>query len=254
MSIMTKLSDKQIEKYSRQIIIDSFGISGQKKIIGTKVLIIGCGGLGTSAAQYLSMAGIGKLGLVDDDCITLSNLNRQTLFTEDDIGKKKVEVLEKKIKNINPESSIFKLKTRLKRSNIKKTFSDYHYILDCSDNFHTRFLINEFCHKMKRVLVTAALQNFDLQAAIFKSWEGINPCYECFFSSDNKYPQDSCDQMGIVATVAGIGGALQGQLLINNVLNKQTNFSQIILFSGSKIRMRKIGFNKNQSCKICKSS
>ncbi len=98
MSIMTKLSDKQIEKYSRQIIIDSFGISGQKKIIGTKVLIIGCGGLGTSAAQYLSMAGIGNLGLVDDDCITLSNLNRQTLFTEDDIGKKKVEVLEKKNK------------------------------------------------------------------------------------------------------------------------------------------------------------
>ena len=107
---------------------------------------------------------------------------------------------------------------------------------------------------MKKILVTAALQNFDLQAAIFKSWEGINPCYECFFSSHNKYPQDSCDQMGIVATVAGIGGALQGQLLINNVLNKNANFSQIILFSCSKIRMRKIGFNKNRSCKICKSS
>jgi adenylyltransferase/sulfurtransferase len=181
-------------------------------------------------------------------------LNRQTLFTEDDIGKKKVEVLEKKIKNINPESSIFTLKTRLILSNIKKTFSDYHYILDCSDNFHTRFLINEFCHKMKKILVTAALQNFDLQAAIFKSWEGINPCYECFFSSDNKYPQDSCDQMGIVATVAGIGGALQGQLLINNVLNKHANFSQIILFSCSNIRMRKIGLNKNRNCKICKSS
>ena len=99
---MTKLSDKQIEKYSRQIIIDSFGISGQKKIFGTKVLIIGCGGLGTSAAQYLSMAGIGHLGLVDDDYITLSNLNRQTLFTENDIGKKRFTNREKKARNAIP--------------------------------------------------------------------------------------------------------------------------------------------------------
>ena len=249
---MSKLSNKQIEKYSRQIIIDAFGISGQRKIINTKVLIIGCGGLGTSAAQYLSMAGIKYLGLVDDDSVSLSNLNRQTLFTESDIGKKKVEILEKRIKEINPEASIYKLKTKLKRSNIKKTFSNYEYILDCSDNFQTRFLINEFCHKMKKILVTAALQNFDLQAAIFKSWEGTNPCYECFFSSNNKYTQESCDQMGIVATVAGIGGALQGQLLINNVLKKNTNFSQIILLSCSEIRMRKILFNKNQICKICK--
>ncbi len=248
---MSKLSNKQIEKYSRQIIIDSFGMSGQKKIINTRVLIIGCGGLGTSAAQYLSMAGVGHLGLVDDDSISLSNLNRQTLFTEDNIGEKKVEILEKKIKDINPESSIYILKTKLKRTNIEKTFSDYEYILDCSDNFQTRFLINEFCHKMKKILITAALQNFDLQAAIFRSWEGINPCYECFFPSRNKYPQDSCDQMGIVATVAGIGGAIQGQLLINNVLNKNTNFSQIILFSCGQMIMRKISFKKNQNCKIC---
>jgi len=249
---MSKLSNKQIEKYSRQIIIDSFGISGQKKIIGTKVLIIGCGGLGTSAAQYLSMAGVKYLGLVDDDIISLSNLNRQTLFTENDIGKKKVKKKKKRIKDINPDSSIHKLKTKLKRTNIEQTFYDYEYILDCSDNFKTRFLINEFCYKMKKILVTASLQNFDLQAAILKSWEGTNPCYECFFPSKNKYSQDSCDQMGIVATVAGIGGALQGQLLINNVLKKNKDFSQIILLSCGEIRMRKIVFNKNQNCKICK--
>ena len=249
---MSKLSNKQIEKYSRQIIIDSFGISGQKKILGTKVLIVGCGGLGTSAAQYLSMAGVKYLGLVDDDSISLSNLNRQTLFTESDIGRKKVEILEKRLKDISPDSSIHKLKIKLNRSNIEEIFSDYEYILDCSDNFKTRFLINEFCFKMKKILVTASLQNFDLQAAILKSWEETNPCYECFFPSKNKYSQDSCDQMGIVATVAGIGGALQGQLLINNVLNKNKNFSQIILLSCSEIRMRKIVFHKNENCKICK--
>ena len=101
--------------------------------------------------------------------------------------KKKVEILEKRLKDINPDSSIHKLKIKLKRSNIEKTFSDYEYILDCSDNFKTRFLINEFCYKMKKILVTASLQNFDLQAAILKSWEGTNPCYECFFPSNKKY-------------------------------------------------------------------
>ena len=112
---MSKLSNKQIEKYSRQIIIDSIGISGQKKIIDTKVLIIGCGGLGTSVAQYLSMAGIGGIGLVDDDTINLSNLNRQTLFIEEDIDKAKVDILFKKIKEINPEVSINKYKTKIKK-------------------------------------------------------------------------------------------------------------------------------------------
>ena len=107
---------------------------------------------------------------------------------------------------------------------------------------------------MKKILVTASLQNFDLQAAILKSWEGTNPCYECFFPSNNKYSQDSCDQMGIVATVAGIGGALQGQLLINNVLNKNKNFSQIILLSCSEIRMRKIVFIRMRIAKSVNNS
>ncbi len=249
---MSKLSNKQIEKYSRQIIIDSIGISGQKKIIDAKVLIIGCGGLGTSVAQYLSMAGIGVIGLVDDDTINLSNLNRQTLFIEEDIDKAKVDILFKKIKEINPEVSINKYKTKIKKNNIKKIFFDYQYILDCTDNFQTRFLINKFCHEMKKILVTAALQNFDLQAAIFKSWHGKNPCYECFFTNSADYPEESCDQMGILATVAGLGGTIQGQLLINDVLKKKVNFSEIILLSCNEFRMRKIKFKKNPKCKICK--
>lgn len=253
---MNKLNNKQLEKYSRQIIIDSIGIKGQKKILESKVLIIGCGGLGTSAAQYLSMSGVGTIGLVDYDTISLSNLNRQTLFREKEIGLKKVAVLQSKIKEINRDIKVRKFDTELKLSNIKKIFGEYLYVLDCTDNFKARFLINKFSYKMKKILVTAALQNFDLQASILKSWvrNKNNPCYECFLSSDQDYSDDSCDEMGIMSTVAGIGGALQANLLINDIINKNGNFSQIILLNCREMRMRKINFYKNSKCKVCSNS
>ena len=251
---MKKLSDKQFEKYSRQIIIESIGVSGQEKIINSGVLIVGCGGLGTSAAQYLSMAGIGKLGLVDDDKIRLSNLNRQTLFTEKNIGMKKVHVLHKKIQEINSELNIFPFDHKLNQNNVKRIFNGFNYILDCSDNFNTRFLVNKYCHKMKKILVTAALQNFDLQAAILNSWDNNNPCYECLISSLDGYQEESCDEMGIVAPVAGIAGAIQANLLINDLLGKEMNYSKIILLSCNDLRMRKIKLNKNPECLICRKT
>ncbi len=252
---MNKIDNTILEKYSRQIIIDSIGIKGQEKIFNTKVLIVGCGGLGTSAAQYLSMTGVGKVGLVDDDIIALSNLNRQTLFTEEEMGKKKVFVLSKKIKKINSRASIKSFDVRLNNDNINKIATSYDYILDCTDNFKTRFLINKFCHNYKKILITAALQNFDLQSTILKSWyKKENPCYECFFPNTQNYDQDSCDEMGILAPVAGLGGLFQANLLINNVLKKEINYNQLILFSCSEFRMRKITFKKNIDCKICSSN
>ncbi len=253
---MNKLNNEIIERFSRQILIDSIGINGQKKIIGAKALIIGCGGLGTSAAQYLSMTGVGHIGLVDDDTISLSNLNRQTLFTEKEIGKKKVNVLLDKLKKINSKAEIKKFNVRVNNTNIKQLANKYDYILDCSDNFTTRFLVNKFCHINKKILVTAALQNFDVQATILKSWyKNDNPCYECFFPNSTDYPQDSCDEMGILASVAGLGGIFQANLLINDILcKKKITYNKLILFSCSEFRMRKIKFRKNLKCKICKNN
>ena len=252
---MNKIDNTTLEKYSRQIIIDSIGIKGQEKIFNTKVLIVGCGGLGTSAAQYLSMTGVGKIGLVDDDIIALSNLNRQTLFTEEEIGEKKVVVLSEKIKQINSKASIKGFDVRLNINNINKIATRYDYILDCTDNFETRFIINKFCHIYKKILITAALQNFDLQSTILKSWhKKENPCYECFFPDTQSYHQESCDEMGILAPVAGLGGVFQANLLINNVLKEKVNYNELILFSCSEFRMRKITFKKNIDCKICGDS
>ena len=148
---MKFLSDKHLEKYSRQIIIDKIGLDGQKKILDSSICIIGCGGLGTSASQYLAMSGIGKLMLVDDDRITLSNLNRQTLFTEKDIGKLKTVVLSENLQKINPLARIEVTNKKVSSRNISNIISDYGIILDCTDNFKSRYIINKYSVKQKKV-------------------------------------------------------------------------------------------------------
>ena len=171
---MSKLTDKQTEKYSRQIIIEKIGISGQKKILNSSICIVGCGGLGSSAAQYLSMTGVGNIMLIDNDLINFSNLNRQTLFFEKDIGKYKVDTLKKNLQEINPEAKIKISKKKINKKNIDNYLSAYKIILDCTDNFQSRYIINEYCFKKKKILVSAALQNFDLQASVFSSWKKDN--------------------------------------------------------------------------------
>ena len=156
------LSDKDLERFSRQIIIDKIGFEGQKKLNNSSILIVGCGGLGTSASQYLAMSGIGKITLLDDDIINLSNLNRQTLFQEKDIGKFKVKVLASRLKKINQNITIKTFCERLEKSTNHINLS-YDVILDCSDNFETRYLINKICFNQKKKLISAALQNFDIQ-------------------------------------------------------------------------------------------
>jgi len=147
---MPKLTEKQTEKYSRQIIIEKIGMSGQKKIFNSSICIVGCGGLGSSAAQYLSMTGVGNIMLIDHDLINLSNLNRQTLFFEKDIDKYKVDTLQKNLKEINPEAKIEISKIKINKKNIDNYLSAYRIILDCTDNFQSRYLINEYCFKKKK--------------------------------------------------------------------------------------------------------
>merc|ERR1711977_380205 len=139
-----------LERYSRQIIMENVGIEGQEKIMNTSISIIGCGGLGTTAAQYLTMSGIGSILLVDDDSVCLSNLNRQTLFSESDLGKNKAEVLKKNLKKINSESKLISLPKKINKRNISKFLEKYRIILDCSDNFENRYLVNQYAFQKKK--------------------------------------------------------------------------------------------------------
>ena len=241
-----------LEKYSRQIIMEQVGVEGQKKINNSSICIIGCGGLGTSAAQYLSMSGVGKLIFIDHDSIVLSNLNRQTLFTEKDIGENKCKVLTKKIKNINKSITVNYYQKKINENNIDQYIENCSIVLDCTDNFESRLIINRFCHKKKKILVSAALQNFDIQAFIFSSWSGKkNPCYKCIFPNLTTTENLGCDEMGIIASVAGLGGIIQANLALNYILNLNNNFKQLILLDSVKLDIKKIKIEKNKNCEVC---
>ena len=241
-----------LEKYSRQIIMEQVGVEGQKKINNSSICVIGCGGLGTSAAQYLSMSGIGKLVFIDHDTIVLSNLNRQTLFTEKDIGESKCEVLTKKIKNINKSITVNYYQKKINEINIDQYIENCSIVLDCTDNFESRLIINKFCHNKKKILVSAALQNFDIQAFIFSSWSSKkNPCYKCIFPNLTTNENLSCDEMGIIASVAGLGGIIQANMALNYILKLHNNFRELILLDSVKLDIKKIKIEKNKNCEVC---
>ena len=177
----SQLNKKIIERFSRQIVLKDIGILGQKKILSSKVLIVGVGGLGSPVAEFLSRAGIGKLGIVDNDRVSLSNLHRQSLYNTSDIGKFKVKIAKDKIKKINQNTKIKTYNIRLNSTNFKNIIDDYDYIVDGSDNFTTKFLLNDFCLKFKKILVTGAISKFDGHIFTFDFKNNINRAPLSFF-------------------------------------------------------------------------
>ena len=255
MKKIKKLSDKQQEKYSRQILMNQIGGKGQLSIINSSVLVIGCGGLGTSAISYLAMAGIGKIGIVDFDKVSLSNLNRQSLFTEKDIGRLKVDVVEEKVKLINSDINLIKKNTRITASNLPNLLKNFKIVLDCTDNFKSRYIINNFCHKYRKILISAALFNFEVQLFTFKSWErkAKFPCYNCIFPNIKQMNgMGNCSELGIIANVAGLGGILQASMVLNLILKPKNYFyKEFLIYDCSTTTQKKIFIKKNTNCIVC---
>jgi molybdopterin/thiamine biosynthesis adenylyltransferase len=249
----SQLNKKIIERYSRQIILKDIGILGQKKIISSKVLIIGAGGLGSPAAEFLSRAGIGSLGIVDDDKVSLSNLHRQNLYNTSDIGQFKVKIAKDKIKKINPNTKVTIYKIRLSNNNFKKIINDYDYIVDGSDNFKTKFLLNDFCIKFKKILVTGAISKFDGHIFTFNFKDKKIPCLRCFFQESN-ISDDllNCESEGILGTVAGIVGTIQANEILKKILNIGIGLDEyIFILDLLNLNFRKVKLKKRKNC-ICK--
>ena len=206
----SKLNKNQIERYSRQIILKNIGASGQKKIIQSKVLIIGMGGLGCSVAEFLTRTGVGVLGVIDYDNVDLSNIHRQSLFDMDDLKKPKVDVAKKKLKKINPKTKIKSYKIRLNKKNFNNIVNQYEYIVDATDNFKTKYLINDFCKISNKFLVTGAISKFDGHIFTFDFKNKKTPCIRSFFQED-QIPDDilNCEYEGVLGTVACIVGTIQ---------------------------------------------
>ena len=249
----SQLNKKIIERFSRQIVLKDIGILGQKKILSSKILIIGAGGLGSSVAELLSRAGIGSLGIVDDDKVSLSNLHRQSLYNTSDIGKFKVKIAKDKIKKINPNTKVTIYKIRLNNNNFKKIINDYDYIVDGSDNFTTKFLLNDFCLKFKKVLVTGAISKFDGHIFTFNFKNKKIPCLRCFFQ-ESKISDDllNCESEGILGTVAGVAGAIQANEILKKILDiGQGLDGYILILDMLNLNFRKVKIIKKKNC-FCK--
>ena len=243
-----KLNKKEIEKFSRQIILKNIGALGQKKILSSKVLIIGLGGLGSPAADFLARSGIGTLGIVDHDIISLSNLHRQSLYDEKDINKSKVKIAKKKLNKINSKVRVNIFNFKLDRTKFEKIIKNYEYIIDGTDNFKSKFLINDLCLKHKKYLVTGAISKFDGHIFTFNFKNKNIASLRDFYQEENITDEVlNCEYEGILGTVAGIVGAMLANEVLKQILNIGKNLNGFILildllnlsFRKVKIKKRK---------------
>ena len=240
------LNKKQIERFSRQIILKDVGAIGQKKIIKSKVLIIGMGGLGCPVAEFLTRAGVGSIGIIDSDNVDLSNIHRQSLYDINDLKKSKVVAAKKKLKKINSGIKVRSYKIRLNKINYNKIIKEYDYIVDGSDNFKTKFLINDFCKVSKKFLVSGAISKFDGHVFTFDFKNKNTPCIRSFFQED-KISDDilNCEYEGILGTVAGIIGTIQANEILKKILNIGKNLNgYILILDLLNLNFRKVKLNK----------
>ncbi len=249
-----ELKPNQLKRFEKQIILKKIGVSGQKRIFSGSALIVGLGGLGCPLLTYLAASGIGVVGIIDFDKVEISNLNRQTLFNENDLGKYKVDRALKAIKKSNKDIKIIPFKEKLTSKNINRIFKNFEIICDGSDNFKTRYLINDYCVKKEKTLITSAISKFDGQLMKF-NFKKKGPCYRCFMPSP-PHNEKNCQADGIFSPVAGIMGSLQANEVLKSLLKTKNDLTNsILIFNSLKTEFRKVKILANPKCKNkCKNS
>ena len=247
-----KLDKKEIEKFSRQIILKNIGSLGQKKIKNSKVLIVGAGGLGCTISEFLTRAGVGTIGIIDNDLVNLSNIHRQSLFDIADIKKSKVKCVKSKLKKINPKTLVNTYNFRLDKKNFHKLINKYEFLVDGSDNFNTKFLINDFALKFKKFLTVGAISKFDGHVFTYNFKNKNTPCLRCFFQEKNISNEIlNCEYDGVLGTVAGTVGTLQANEVLKQILNIGKNLDgKILIMDLLNLSFRKAKINKRKNC-IC---
>ena len=242
-----KITKKNLLRFSKQIILKKLGMSGQKKIFSSKVLVVGAGGLGCPLILYLANSGVGNIGIVDDDKVEITNLNRQILYTPKDLGKFKATQARNIVKIINTDINVKIYKKRLNENNIKNIFSEYDIICDGTDNYKTRYIINDYCVKNKKILISAAINKFSGHIFNFNFKKKV-PCFRCFMPVIPKN-EDNCETDGVMSTLAGIAGSLQANEVINTIINKNKNLEgKMLIIDSLNSNIRKISLTKNSNC------
>ncbi|MFQ5585413.1 MAG: molybdopterin-synthase adenylyltransferase MoeB [Thermodesulfobacteriota bacterium] len=245
-------TEEQIERYSRHIILPEVGGTGQARLLESSAFVLGAGGLGSPSLLYLAAAGVGTIGVVDADCVDLSNLQRQIIHNNQRIGVPKVESARESIEALNPDVKVVVYNERLTADNIRDIIGDYDVLLDGSDNFPTRFLMNDAAFFEKRTLVSGSMFRFDGQVTTFKPHEGY-PCYRCLYPEPPpKGLVPSCQEAGVLGALAGVIGVLQGVEAIKELLDiGDTLAGNLLVFDALKMTFRKVKVRRDPECSLC---
>ena len=253
-----EFTDDQIDRYARHLVLPEIGEEGQARLLESRVLVIGAGGLGSPLLLYLAAAGVGTLGVVDDDEVDLSNLQRQILHATSDIGLAKVESAVKRLAEINPEVTVVPHRTRIGRANAAELIAGYDLVADGSDNFATRYLVHDACYLAGKTLVSAAIMRFDGQISTFKAHlrdagePDAHPCYRCVFGAQPPNPKESCADVGVLGALPGTLGALQATEVIKELIGIGESLSgRLLLYEGLAAAFRSVRVTADPACPLC---
>ncbi|MBV9932221.1 MAG: HesA/MoeB/ThiF family protein [Alphaproteobacteria bacterium] len=247
------LTDAQLDRYARHIVLKEIGGEGQRKLLAASVAVVGAGGIGCPALQYLAAAGVGRLRIVDDDAVSLDNLQRQILFGTADIGRLKVEVAAEAVRRINPDVCVEAKQARIAAGTVPRLLGGVDLVLDGSDNFGTRLVVSDFCTHGHIPLVSAALGQFQLQVGTWRGWEAGRPCYRCFvgdaFDADDC---DTCAELGVLGAMAGIGGSWAALEAVRQIAGfGEEAAGKVHVFDGLAPGIRTLRIPRDPGCRAC---
>ncbi len=247
------LSDDQLDRYARQIVLKEIGGEGQKRLLAARIALVGAGGIGAPAIQYLAAAGVGSLRVIDDDHVTLDNLQRQVLFGTTDVGRPKVAVADDAVARLNPEVRLDAVHARLGEENVAALLGGADVVLDGCDNFATRLIVSDHCTATRIPLVSAAIGQFQAQIGTFRGWEADKPCYRCFVGDAfDAEDCDSCSELGVLGAMVGIAGSWAAMEAIRQITGfGEDPTGKLHVFDGLKPGLRTMRIVKDPACKGC---
>ena len=246
------MNDEQLLRYSRHVLLEDIDVAGQEKLLTAHTLVIGAGGLGSAAAPYLAAAGVGKITLVDHDQVELTNLQRQIMHTQESIGRNKAASGKSFLQRLNPGVVVDTIEAKADDSLLDQLLPTVNIVLDCTDNFATRHMINRLCVKHQVPLVSGSALRFDGQISVFDSRNKISPCYACIFSPEEQFEEVSCASMGIFSPLVGIIGAMQAAQALQVLIGfGEPLVGRMLLWNARNTQIDEIRISRNTGCLVC---
>jgi len=245
------MDDKQLMRYKRHLLLPQIDVAGQQRLLNASVLVVGSGGLGSPVLMYLVAAGVGKLHLYDDDTVEISNLQRQILFDSSTLGQSKAQAAVERLREINSDCKVVAEASRLEGDALNTAVTDVDLVIDCSDNFHTRFAVNQACVKNRKTLVSGAVIRMEGQVSVFSGHDKEKPCYHCLYQPD-AYDDETCTSSGVLGPAAGVIGSLLATEAVKLIAGIGDSLEgRLLLFDAMAMRFNELKLKKDPGCPVC---